>query len=568
MRLINTRTHHVEEFFHNIPPYAILSHTWGSEEVNFQEYLLAIGPDANRYAHIRRKAGFSKIIGACVHAQRDRLDYVWCDTNCIDKTSSAELSEAINSMYAWYRDSVVCYAFLADVDTGVGMRADFAKKSGPFTKSRWFTRGWTLQELLAPKKVIFFDKLWRILGNRADLAETLSDITRIHIGALQDRNSIPKYSIAQRMSWAAGRHTSRQEDIAYSLLGIFGINMPLLYGEGQRSFIRLQEEIIKVSDDQSILAWEALSGSNRSQASALALSPSVFLSSGSLVSGLDTSRWPYSITNIGISMELPVICTSLKGTILVGLNCAHELRAPGSQNQKSSTNKAIARRFQVWIWLKVVGSDIYERIHSPASRSFLEELYPEGARRTMTRLFLKTSISDWPDTQAPTIHPTPFSNPIPQSKFLVVISFGQLRQRTRTFETVFPPGNFSICRMEPIHSPSGVEVEIVSAGSYNVLLSVIHNPYNGLEHGRHVVFTDPDGTIRRELATSNRKGGLNESDELYECISKLSVDCSDIKQEPSVYMEQQIWQDLHNFPRLVVHVTFQELRNMPFGSTE
>ncbi|KAI1113282.1 HET-domain-containing protein [Nemania sp. NC0429] len=225
MRLINTQTQELTEFFHNVPPYAILSHTWEKEEVTFQEYVLATGPEARRHTHIRRKAGFSKIIGACQRARHDGLKYLWCDTNCIDKSSSAELSEAINSMYAWYRDSVVCYAFLTDVDGS----------PGSFEKSRWFTRGWTLQELIAPMKVVFFDARWRVLGDRKDLADAIS----------------------KRMSWAADRQTSRQEDVAYSLLGIFEINMPLLYGEGNNAFIRLQKEIIRLSDDQSILCWTA-----------------------------------------------------------------------------------------------------------------------------------------------------------------------------------------------------------------------------------------------------------------------------------------------------------------------
>ncbi|GAP90934.2 putative vegetative incompatibility protein het-e-1 [Rosellinia necatrix] len=246
MRLIDVKTLELKEFFDDTPPYAILSHTWGNEEVTFQQYLLATGPDAERYFHIKRRVGFLKIIGACERALADGLQYLWCDTNCIDKSSSAELTEAINSMYAWYRDSVVCYAYLADISGG----------SETFAKSRWFKRGWTLQELLAPKKVVFFDAHWMAFGDRDNLSRSICEITRIHIGALQDHTTVPEYSIAQRMSWVADRVTSRQEDIAYSLLGIFDINMPLLYGEGNKAFLRLQQEIIKATDDQSILAWD------------------------------------------------------------------------------------------------------------------------------------------------------------------------------------------------------------------------------------------------------------------------------------------------------------------------
>ncbi|TGJ78993.1 hypothetical protein E0Z10_g9771 [Xylaria hypoxylon] len=245
MRLIDVNTLQLKEFHDKIPPYSVLSHTWEGEEITFQEYLIATGPDAKSHSHIKQKQGFSKIIGACNRARADKLGYLWCDTNCINKSSSAELSEAINSMYAWYRDSVVCYAYLADV----------GGNPNSFATSRWFTRGWTLQELLAPDKVIFFDRNWGVLGDRKDLADTICNVTRIHIGALHDQNTVSQYSIAQRMSWAADRRTSRQEDTAYCLLGIFNINMPLLYGEGQRAFLRFQQEIIKVSDDQSLFAW-------------------------------------------------------------------------------------------------------------------------------------------------------------------------------------------------------------------------------------------------------------------------------------------------------------------------
>ncbi|KAI0871243.1 heterokaryon incompatibility protein-domain-containing protein [Hypoxylon argillaceum] len=332
MRLINTQTYELIELFHNIPPYAILSHTWGNEEVTFQEYLLATGSEAKRHAHTRQKAGFSKIMGACHRARSDGLKFLWCDTNCIDKSSSAELSEAINSMYAWYHDSVVCYAFLADVDSS----------SGAFARSRWFTRGWTLQELLAPKKVIFFNDGWRMLGDRAELAKDICEITHIPIGALSNRNKVLNYSVAQRMSWAADRQTSRQEDIAYSLLGIFGINMPLLYGEGLRAFIRLQEEIMKISDDQSILAWTSRNGDLHRWTTALAPSPSEFRSCGSIIGNRDMQREKYHGSNQGIALKLQLLQTYRLGFILAGLNCALELRRP-NMSQSSEDNIPVYR---------------------------------------------------------------------------------------------------------------------------------------------------------------------------------------------------------------------------------
>ena len=163
------------------------------------------------------------------------------DLCCIDKTSSAELSEAINSMYRWYQESGVCYAYLADVPPNA------------FSKSRWFTRGWTLQELIAPSTVIFLDQKWQEIGTKSSLQRVISEITGIPTDILLG-GDLEDASIAQRMSWASKRETTRVEDAAYCLMGIFSIHMPMLYGEGERAFIRLQEEIMRVSDDHSLFA--------------------------------------------------------------------------------------------------------------------------------------------------------------------------------------------------------------------------------------------------------------------------------------------------------------------------
>ncbi|KAI0158012.1 heterokaryon incompatibility protein-domain-containing protein [Hypoxylon sp. FL1284] len=336
MRLIDVNTLEFKEYFGTKkPPYAILSHTWGGEEVTFQEW------EQRTEDTVRRKQGYAKIVGACRRARADGLSYLWCDTNCIDKRSSAELSEAINSMFAWYRGSHICYAYLADIRINVH----------DLTNSRWFTRGWTLQELLALATVVFFDQRWSVLGVRDDLASTLSNATKIHIGALRDRKTIWDYSIAQRMSWAADRQTSREEDIAYSLLGIFDINMPMLYGEGQKAFNRLQQEIIKISTDQSILAWDWQFTHIQPWTGALAPSPAEFRFCGSIVRGLDTPQGAYSVTNLGISMKLGLIETFMPGIVIIGLNCTKELHRAhphsklprgGSATQKFSNLDPVA----------------------------------------------------------------------------------------------------------------------------------------------------------------------------------------------------------------------------------
>jgi hypothetical protein len=244
MRLLNTTTSKLEEFEGNkISLYAILSHTWGDNEATFQDIE---GADAEKKEN---KKGYEKIRMACSIVAADGFHYVWIDTCCINKTSSAELSEAINSMYRWYQESGVCYTYLADVSSRAA--------DGEFKKSRWFTRGWTLQELIAPSIVIFLDRKWRQIGTKSRWQSKISEITGIPASILLEGN-LECASVAQKMSWASKRKTTRVEDLAYCLIGIFGVNMPMLYGEGESAFLRLQEEIMKVSDDYSIFAWESI----------------------------------------------------------------------------------------------------------------------------------------------------------------------------------------------------------------------------------------------------------------------------------------------------------------------
>lgn len=295
MRLINVESLEIHEFYDtNIPAYAILSHTWGSEEVTLQEFILTSQEyltqvEPTNFCH--RREGFTKIIQSCHQARKDGFQYIWVDTCCIDKTSSAELSEAINSMFQWYENSDVCYAYLNDVPaTSVGNAATLRNN---LFSSRWFCRGWTLQELLAPAKLIFFAADWSTISTRTALAAEVSEITgidryylsfepgNIHVAdeargepnsdsqlwkSLQvvrlSNNPRPAHlrrlyraSHAERMSWAAKRQTTRIEDVAYSLLGIFDVKMPLIYGEGSKAFIRLQEEVLRQSSDYTILAW-------------------------------------------------------------------------------------------------------------------------------------------------------------------------------------------------------------------------------------------------------------------------------------------------------------------------
>lgn len=294
MRLVNVHTLKLEEFMEGqVPPYAILSHRWTNEELTFKE-LLKDRADIH-------KQGYKKLLGACRTAANYDVDYVWVDTCCIDKRSSEELSESINSMFTWYENAKVCLAYLQDVRSGPSLDESFRK-------SVWFSRSWTLQELLVPRQVEFYDGQWTQIGSKHTNQTTLEEITRVARDVLDGSQPIRRQSVAERMSWAADRRATRPEDATYSLMGIFDVNMPLLYGEGSKAFGRLQEEILRRSADTTILCC----GLNDSTSRLLASSPKDF----GEVRGLNL--WPtqtscqFGITNIGLEIQVDVVRWDLK----------------------------------------------------------------------------------------------------------------------------------------------------------------------------------------------------------------------------------------------------------------
>ncbi|KAI5997525.1 heterokaryon incompatibility protein-domain-containing protein, partial [Pisolithus albus] len=237
--------------------YAILSHRWeGSSEVTYKEMIGLMKMDERKRVRVRNRSGYQKIIKSCEQTKKDGYDWLWIDTCFIDKRSSAELSEAINSMYQWYQDAQVCYAYLNDVkESAFPTEQNFETYGKSYGWPEWFMRGWTLQELIAPNQIEFFNRNWAPIGNKQHLAPVLKDITTIPCNVLRDGLAGKHLSVAQIMSWAACRKTTRVEDQAYSLMGLFGVNMPMVYGEGKKAFRRLQLEIIREFDDHSIFAW-------------------------------------------------------------------------------------------------------------------------------------------------------------------------------------------------------------------------------------------------------------------------------------------------------------------------
>ncbi|PVH77501.1 HET-domain-containing protein [Cadophora sp. DSE1049] len=338
MRLINTSTLLLHEFSgRNVPLYAILSHRWEDSEVTFEDLRGGRGPD---------RVGWRKITGCCSQAARDGWEYVWIDSCCIDKSSSSELSEAINSMFTWYRSAQICYVYLSDVPSA---DEDHFAPNSRFRQSKWFRRGWTLQELLAPAKVEFYSQDWVEFGTKSSLQDLIIVITGItHLFHYEDA------CIAQKMSWAASRETTREEDQAYCLMGLFDVNMATLYGEGAiKAFMRLQQEIISKTDDESIFAWSHRLGGG----GLLANSPTFFAESGDVRRGFfDAARPHHYMTNKGLRMELillPQQDPESETYYLAPLNCTREAsKRPfvTLQITKSGTGYAREGVFQTPEW--------------------------------------------------------------------------------------------------------------------------------------------------------------------------------------------------------------------------
>lgn len=253
MRVLSSADPHVRFNLCNEPialdgGYAVLSHVWQDVE---QSYAEIVALEQN-LAPINDPRLSIKVRKCCRLARAHGFPWFWVDAPCIDQTNSAELSEAISSMYEWYAQASICFAHLPDVPSDDLIRAP----GSAFRKSVYFRRAWTLQELIAPRRVVFLSADWTVLGDKQELADLLEEITGIDRDVLTFRRPLSDVSVADRLSWASHRNARRPEDVAYCLMGLFGIHMAPLYGEGgYKAFIRLQVNIMLEVCDHTLLAW-------------------------------------------------------------------------------------------------------------------------------------------------------------------------------------------------------------------------------------------------------------------------------------------------------------------------
>ena len=233
MRLLNVRTLKFSEYFYDIPKYIIASHRWkAGTEATIKDIGKKRDTDKDGY---RKVNDFAKYVREHI----GHVEWLWIDTCCVDQSSSQEVTEAVNSMFRWYSQAEACLAYLADVKD--------ASEEQALRQSDWFRRGWTLQELLAPHVLVFLSRDWKMIGYKGgggwtksgfkvsdgpELETTIATITGIPEDVLLNYNRSKSYSVKERLTWIAGRHTTREEDMSYSLLGMFDVTMTVTYGEG------------------------------------------------------------------------------------------------------------------------------------------------------------------------------------------------------------------------------------------------------------------------------------------------------------------------------------------------
>lgn len=349
MWLLNTASLQLERHDGSLPKYAILSHRWEQDEVDFNQVYSGA-------AAVQNRRGWCKVLNCCRLARNAGILYAWIDTCCIDKSNSVDFQEAINSMYSYYERSSRCYAFLSDVHSS-GNTASEDELFDEISRSKWFTRGWTLQELIAPHNLMFYNSNWEYLCAKRAYSRQLQMITGIDNKLLEGEAKLHDFSVGQRMAWAASRMTTKIEDEAYSLLGLFQISMALLYGEGRRAFYRLQQEIIKEFDDQTLFAWHDDRHDN-SIKSVLAPSVTNFRGLDDLkrIPTTNDRRNGHTFTNTGLNIHLMLIPWSMD-VYVAPLSCGRTISLSQFDGEQSVRRY---RRFGIFL-RKTKYEDTYVR---------------------------------------------------------------------------------------------------------------------------------------------------------------------------------------------------------------
>ncbi|CAK7241248.1 MAG: hypothetical protein STHCBS139747_002708 [Sporothrix thermara] len=483
MRLLHTSSLKFRDFTDaaTIPKYAILSHTWeDKQEVTLQDMASV---------YLADKRGHAKIERTCELAREHGYEWAWIDTCCIDKTNNTELTESINSMFRWYQNAAVCFVYLADLnaqwcdksgDGSVPMTNGIGEENGVDVHARmracaWFRRGWTLQELLAPATIEFYDARWKLVGTKTDLAPLLADITRIPEPAIRGQEPVSRYSAAQIMAWASPRVTRKVEDEAYCLLGLFDVYMPLIYGEGKRAFQRLQEEILKRTTDLTLFAWvpadEAAVLDIETAQSVSSLSPSQSQSQSQSQSPPRTSAYmpllastpaqfahchglsyfrnddtEFAVTNRGLRISTYLVLvsqavetneqTTTTATTATATSYQH-------QNQQQHTryryvlSVGFSRRAasEIGIWLKKIGPGLFLRdAHPPLAFLSKRRLPYTNTTENLTFYIIPQPVSSISSSQPPSS---------------ASLTSSPMSPHTRGFESPWPPSLRSSGRPPP-----------------------------------------------------------------------------------------------------------------------
>lgn len=449
-----------------------------------------------------------------------------------------------------------------------------SKEGEQFEESRWWNRGWTLQELLAPRNVVFLANDWTILGTKAGNSGYIAHFTNIHREALEDFTTISSFSVAQRMSWAANRQTTKAEDIAYCLMGIFDVSMAMVYyGNGEKAFQKLQEEILKRSDDHSILAWDLLQDPRNPWTTALAPSPDAFRYCGSIVRSREINPSWSTVTNIGVHANLPLLKTAGTGCFLGGLNCVMQLRREMPQGDPPDPVHGV-RDFQVWIPLRQVGETLFVKYHLPLSKVFLQQSYALASQWMRHNIYISNNVqsSGIGGRFLPQELPSNQHHTVQSDGVLLAFGAGNFNSTSGMFQAVADIRKYTLRGLGARGSLT-MSHRAISVGSYSTIVSVAWNMERHPIYWLATTIRDPAGSLVCSMlanvewrslfeAHGTCHGGGNAGSSqlqlLHERIKKTYGDATKEILSPLILMEKHALEDLLGQKELIVEFIIRE----------